>query len=114
MTDDLLPCPFCGSRVAMSVLEDDAPGEILSAWVECSRCGIEIKERRTEVDAAAQWNRRATKLQARLPDGGDWTDIFPAQLQPMAKNGCDVRAIEASPPSPAHQTPIENKGGGQS
>lgn len=34
------------------------------------------------------------KLQARKPDGGEWTDIFPAQLQAMVRNGCDVRAIQ--------------------
>jgi len=34
------------------------------------------------------------KLQARPPEGGDWVDIFPAQLYAMAKYGNDVRAIE--------------------
>lgn len=34
------------------------------------------------------------KLQAQSPDGGDWTDIFPAQLQAMVRSGCAVRAIE--------------------
>lgn len=33
-------------------------------------------------------------LQARKPEGGNWIDIFPAQLQRMAKDGCDVRALE--------------------
>ncbi len=33
------------------------------------------------------------KLQARKPDGGNWIDIFPAQLGWMAKEGYDVRAI---------------------
>jgi hypothetical protein len=32
-------------------------------------------------------------LQARPADGGDWTDIWPAQLPWMAKNGLDVRAL---------------------
>lgn len=36
------------------------------------------------------------KLQARSK-GGEWTDIYPAQLEDMAKNGCCVRAID--PPS---------------
>lgn len=46
------------------------------------------------------------KLQARPPEGGDWTDIFPAQLEWMAKNGNDVRAL-AHPLEPA--TEAENK-----
>ena len=33
------------------------------------------------------------KLQARPPEGGDWIDIFPAQLYAMAKRN-DVRALE--------------------
>lgn len=36
---------------------------------------------------------RSFKLQARPADGGEWIDIFPAQLQWMAKEGNDVRAI---------------------
>ena len=41
------------------------------------------------------------KLQARRPEGGDWIDIFPAQLQWMAKEGNDVRALEAVEPDEA-------------
>jgi Lar family restriction alleviation protein len=62
MNKPLLPCPFCGSRVAMSILEDDEPGEILSAWVECL-CGVEMHESRTEAEAAMRWNVRA-KIQS--------------------------------------------------
>lgn len=56
----LLPCPFCGAKTAMSILEDE-PGETISAWVAC-RCGVEIRERRTEEEAALHWNTRATSL----------------------------------------------------
>jgi hypothetical protein len=35
------------------------------------------------------------QLQARPADGGDWVNIFPAQLQGLAKH-CDVRALECS------------------
>lgn len=58
---DLLPCPFCGAKAAMSVLEDDEPGEIISAWVACS-CGVELHEQRTEDDAAKCWNTRASSV----------------------------------------------------
>jgi len=36
----------------------------------------------------------AIQLQARRADGGDWVDIFPAQLQWMAKEDHEVRAVE--------------------
>jgi Lar family restriction alleviation protein len=65
--NDLLPCPFCGSQVALSVLEDDEPGEIISAWVHCP-CGIEMHERRTEAEAVAKWNCRAVS-NGKLKDG---------------------------------------------
>jgi len=34
------------------------------------------------------------KLQVRKRGGDFWTDIYPAQLEQMIKQGCDVRAIE--------------------
>lgn len=37
----------------------------------------------------------AILLQARPPGGGAWVDIFPAQLGWMAKEGFDVRALDA-------------------
>src|SRR5690349_16443815 len=42
------------------------------------------------------------KLQARSK-GSEWTDIFPAQLEAMARYGHEVRAIE--PPSALTSTP---------
>jgi hypothetical protein len=52
------------------------------------------------VEASSDWPPQfeLMKLQARKPDGGDWIDIFPAQVGWMAKNGHDIRALE-SPPS---------------
>lgn len=38
----------------------------------------------------------AILLQARRPDGGAWVNIFPAQLAWMAKEGCDVRALDGA------------------
>jgi hypothetical protein len=36
----------------------------------------------------------AIQLQARPAEGGDWIDIYPAQLGAMAKAGHDIRAVE--------------------
>lgn len=41
------------------------------------------------------------KLQARR-DGGQWTDIYPAQLEQMIRNGCYVRVL--SPDTPRELT----------
>lgn len=35
----------------------------------------------------------AMLLQARKPEGGEWIDIFPAQLEWCAKEGYAVRAL---------------------
>jgi hypothetical protein len=35
-------------------------------------------------------------LQARAPEGGEWVNIFPEQLHGLAKDGCDVRALDAA------------------
>ena len=44
----------------------------------------------------------AIQLQARRADGGDWVDIFPAQLQWMAKEDHEVRAVERCSDETAH------------
>lgn len=36
----------------------------------------------------------AIQIQARKPEGGDWIDIYPAQLERMSRDGNDVRAVE--------------------
>jgi hypothetical protein len=56
----------------------------------------------TAVPVASDWPPKfePMKLQARRPEGGDWIDIFPSQLEWMAKEGNSVRAIEG-PATPA-------------
>lgn len=65
----------------------DAEGVmVLVSRQACDECAAEIERLRAD----------AIQLQARKPDGGDWTNIFPAQLQWMAKEGYDVRALETA------------------
>jgi hypothetical protein len=45
-------------------------------------------------DGASQPIFELMKLQARPAEGGDWVDIFPAQLSAMVKAGHDVRVLE--------------------
>jgi hypothetical protein len=55
--------------------------------------------------------REATiKLQARPAEGGDWIDIFPSQLQWMAKEGHDVRALseDTRPQTDVRETVLES------
>lgn len=102
---ELLPCPFCG---ADTVKLRENPHASMS-WVSCTSCGLEAPTE-TGTDAAKAveyWNTRALvaapaqgwdrcRLQARPAEGGDWIDIFPAQLEWMAKEGHSVRALESS------------------
>lgn len=61
MTDDLLPCPFCGGAAEMNIHRDDDkdPLSCISfVVVRCTRCGIS-KERPSPNVAANFWNTRA-------------------------------------------------------
>lgn len=73
MESDLKPCPFCGGAaepVTKQYTADDADEE---GWtqtqffvVTCGGCGAEAGGQepghKTEADAAAAWNRRASGL----------------------------------------------------
>lgn len=81
----LLPCPFCGAKAAMSILEDE-PGETISAWVSCE-CGVEICERPTEEEAISRWNTRATSLDDGIGEG----ELPPNAFEPLP----DIRPNES-------------------
>jgi len=58
VTEELKPCPFCGSATAPT--RRDFP---LSSYVICaptkSGCGAQSMSKRWEADAIAAWNARA-------------------------------------------------------
>ena len=61
MTEDLKPCPFCGSEDSAMFSQDVDPYNVytdLRYFVKCKCCGCRSKKCRTEEKATAKWNRR--------------------------------------------------------
>lgn len=53
--NELLPCPFCGSKD----LETNRAGEALDGFcVQCNSCSAEGPFRPTEAEAEQDWNKR--------------------------------------------------------
>ena len=54
--EELLPCPFCGSKA--EVVETH-PVSTKSVFVRCQECGAFVTAFSTRDEAVAAWNRRA-------------------------------------------------------
>jgi len=104
------------SATAQQVSEEQAAKAIMEEVYKTSGVYLSLgvaKAAARALDKAADravmpdWMTRGqpqgVRLEARLPDDSqEWTEIFPAQLQWMAKEGNQVRAIElVAPPQPA-------------
>lgn len=78
MSDELLPCPCCGS---VHVCKDST----YSDWCEisCPTCGLEIGEKQ-EADAIANWNRRTPSM----PTQRNYAEAF-AALREIAGSEMD-------------------------
>lgn len=63
MTDNLLPCPFCGGTNAKLRTHSLAP----MSWVSCVDCGLEAPTETgvTDEAAVAYWNCRAPSPETR-------------------------------------------------
>lgn len=77
MSEQLKPCPFCGSKDT-EVL--DAVGEY---WARCRQCHANTAMGATVVEAVATWNRRAEpgwiareKAMPPLPDDAEYGDAY--------------------------------------
>lgn len=69
---EFLPCPFCGSAVQMSELDDEDEGRMWVRYIECETCEVKMREwagwnipwnrqyisDQVEKALAAKWNRR--------------------------------------------------------
>lgn len=66
MSDQLLPCPFCGTSHLLGFEKCPDHGWTM---VKCRKCGVTGPAGRseTELEAAAHWNRRATQPAAGEP-----------------------------------------------
>lgn len=64
MSEELKPCPFCGGKAVIEVIEPHEhiickmPSYTGGAFIECKECGCAISGE-TKIEAAGKWNRRA-------------------------------------------------------
>lgn len=68
MTEELKPCPFCGSAdIAHNMFEDDAGREF--SFIMCDGCGVNCNDVDTlpERKAIDVWNTRSSPLLIGLP-----------------------------------------------
>ena len=63
MTDELLPCPFCGGQAELHQTYDMETKEVIGWFVWCNNkrceCMPETNDHFTEAEAIAAWNTRA-------------------------------------------------------
>lgn len=89
---------------------DDA--EVVN-WAATFSTNFRLEKAYRAVDAAplgALPGREEITLQARPADGGEWINIFPSQLEWMAKEGHSVRAIELRMPGEVDRSPVSADG----
>lgn len=64
MSEELKPCPFCGGKAVIEVVEPHKhiickmPVYKGGAFIECTECGCAISGE-TEIEVTEKWNRRA-------------------------------------------------------
>lgn len=61
MSQELLPCPFCGldTRPLRNPIEQAFPDGYMSVVCPNSQCGASGPKRQSEIEAEDAWNRRA-------------------------------------------------------
>jgi Lar family restriction alleviation protein len=66
MSEQLLPCPFCGGAAVVKATEFGRYQKLPASYIECSQCEIGTKFSQTVTAATKEWNRRVTT--PALPD----------------------------------------------
>jgi Lar family restriction alleviation protein len=74
--NELLDCPFCGERNAIGIMRHPASEGFSGV---CEVCGSEGPRERSDLEAIAAWNLRATPPS---PDG--WQEETRSQSQPVS------------------------------
>lgn len=57
MKTELKPCPFCGGKA--EVVPYSVYGKVKSYFVNCLKCGCQIRDYTSKQNAEKAWNRRA-------------------------------------------------------
>lgn len=103
MSNQLLPCPFCGHDEPTHDEGDQ------SAWVQCTNfeCGMCGPIASGPSLAAAAWNRRAIQPAAGEPihqwaDQDLWMDGDEADMASARAEGFKTRTLWTAPPTAAH------------
>jgi len=65
MSDELKPCPFCGEKTEIAIVEgamvqegDSRDDFCMQRWVECQNCGALGPPTDRRVEAVKSWNER--------------------------------------------------------
>lgn len=92
MSDELLPCPFCGGKAVTTVHHDGNAGAL--CWTE--RCTVmPISRGKTLEEAVAAWNRRAATA---WPQGDEAAEQLGYALEWQLRSRTDRRWIETLTP----------------
>lgn len=123
MSDELKPCPFCGSESAPHVTDcietmvcrniAECEDETLF-WVTCSvlrgGCGAEAGYVRNRADAVAAWNARAAvtdeQFSLAVHDGRAWQAVRECLMSPARGGGwyCSECSVWVAPGPMANAT----------
>jgi len=80
MSEELKPCPFCGSEARFVEVSDTMGSMKLTAWkVQCSKCWCSPYPNNAHGDknvVAQQWNTRAERTCHREEDQNNWGTMY--------------------------------------